>query len=138
MLDRDRPAKLEHVVDTIRPFDPVEPALRGRHYHAEITHRSFPCSSIDTGELIGMVNVALKSAAVSVSDLYCCKNIDNLTDDAATQALPWCPPQAATPRARAQPEPDGWRARHFRLLSQSLGAQSTAGHGGHTATSGGG
>src|SRR5438874_8590272 len=101
-----------------------------------ITHS--PVSSVGTGKLIDMVNVALKSAAVSVSDLCCCKDNDNLTDDAAAQALPWCPPQAATARARAQSEPDGRRTRHFRLLSQSLGAQSTAGHGGHTATSGGG
>src|SRR5437016_11769902 len=101
-----------------------------------ITHS--PVSSVGTGKLIDMVNVALKSAAVSVSDLCCCKNIDNLTDDAAAQALPWCPPQAATARARSQPEPDGRRTRHLGLLSQSLGTQSTAGHGGHPAASRGG
>ncbi len=69
-------------------------------------------------------------------DLCSCEILDSFTDDAAAQALPRRPAQAAAPRARAQPEPDGGRARHLRLLSQPSRAQPAAGHRRHPAAAG--
>src|SRR5205823_1584461 len=114
MLDRDRPAQLLHLLDAIRPLDSREPALGSRHHLTEIAHHAFPCLHESRGKPIAMVKVALKSAAMSGMDLCSCKLFDRFTGDASAQAFPRRAAQAAAPRARAQPEPDGERARHLR------------------------
>src|SRR5689334_15138369 len=76
---------------------------------------------------------ARKIAYVSALGLCDCKFRDSFTNDASAQAVPRCAAQAAAARAGAQSEPDGGRARHLRLLSQSPRTQSAARDGGDPA-----
>src|SRR6188472_3965044 len=106
MLDRDRAAKLEHVLYGIGPFNPYKAPFRSRNHKTEITHTRVPLfSSVEGEKPSNMVNVALKSVDVADSDLCYCKFLDNfIADDAPAQAISRSAAEKAAPRAGAQPE----------------------------------